>query len=160
ITHPDDWERQQELYQKLERGEIDRFSIKKRYHRLDGKKVNVELSFHRFRDPTGGYQEVSTLVDVTPLVHAQEELAAKEALFRFIFEAAPIGISWRRVDLDGSMVRLINDAHLQLCGLTREQAMQPHIFATVSVPEEYAVQQAFYARLAAGEITHFSVEKR
>src|SRR5262249_12738474 len=67
ITHPDDWDRQQELYQKLERGEIDRFSIRKRYHRLDGKQVNVELSFHRFRDATGGYQEVSTLVDVTPL---------------------------------------------------------------------------------------------
>jgi len=59
----------------------------------------------------------------TPLVQVQEELAAKEAQFRFIFEALPIGISWRRVEGDGTSVRLINDAHLRLAGLTREEAM-------------------------------------
>ena len=160
ITHPDDWEKQQVLYQRLEQGEIDRFSIRKRYLRLDGTEMTAELTFHRFRDATGGYQEVSTLVDVTPLVQAQEQVAAKEAQFRFIFEAAPIGISWRRVNSDGTTVRLINDAHLKLCGLTREQAAEPNAFARISVPEEYAAQQALYQRLAAGEITHFSVEKR
>ena len=160
ITHPDDRAEQQELYQKLEQGEIDHFSVRKRYLRLDGSEVAVELRFDRFRDPTGGYQEVSTLVDVTPLVRAQKEVAVKEAQFRFIFESAPIGISWRRVSADGSVVRLINDAHLKLSGLTREEAMQPNCFAAVSVPEEYAAQQAQYQRLTAGEITHFSIEKR
>jgi PAS domain S-box-containing protein len=160
ITNPDDWARQQELYQKLERGEIDRFSVKKRYQRLDGREVTAELTFHRFRDATGGYQEVSTLVDLSPLVRTQEELATKEAQFRFIFEAAPIGITWRRVNADGTSVRLINDAHLRLCGITREEAATPNVFAGISVPEEYVAQQAQYARLAAGEISHFSVEKR
>ncbi|MGH7945185.1 MAG: PAS domain S-box protein, partial [Opitutaceae bacterium] len=160
ITHPDDWAKQQQLYQKLEQEEIDRFSIRKRYLRLDGTQVTVELTFHRFRDPTGGYQEVSALVDVTPLVSAQEEVAAKESQLRFIFESAPIGISWRRVERNGTAVRLINDAHLTLCGLTREEASEPNCFARISVPEEYADQQVLYRRLAAGEITQFSVEKR
>jgi PAS domain S-box-containing protein len=160
ITHPEDWTQQQDLYAQLERGEIDRFAIKKRYSRLDGREVVVELTFHRFRDPSGAYQEVSTLVDLTPLMRAQEELAAKEAQFRFIFEAAPIGISWRTVATNGDQVRLINDAHLRLCGLNREEIGRPRIFASVSVPEEYAMQQSLYQEMAAGHISHFSIEKR
>jgi PAS domain S-box-containing protein len=103
---------------------------------------------------------MTTLVDVTPLLRAQEEVAAKEAQFRFIFESAPIGILWRRVLPEGPVVRLINDAHLRFCGLTRDEVARPNPFASVSVPEEYAVQQGLYARLAAGEITQFSMEKR
>lgn len=160
ITHPEDWEQQQELYQKLERGAIDRFAVKKRYRRLDGIEVCVELTFHRFRDPKGGYQEVSTLVDVTPLHRAQEELARKEAQFRFIFEAAPIGISWRRGNAAGTQERLFNDAHLRLCGLSRDEVHKAGVFQTISVPEEYAVQLQHYARLVAGEINHFAMEKR
>src|SRR5256885_6184276 len=70
ITHPDDWAAQQELYQKLERGETDRFSIKKRYRRLDGREIWAELTFRRVADAEGNYQEVSTLVDLTPLREA------------------------------------------------------------------------------------------
>ncbi|MDO8541876.1 MAG: PAS domain S-box protein [Opitutaceae bacterium] len=160
ITHPDDWAAQQVLYSKLERGEIDRFSIPKRYRRPGGREIWVELTFHRFRDPGGGYQEVSTLVDVTPLRRAQEEIGRKEAQFRFIFEAAPIGISWRRVKADGTTLRHLNDAHLRLTGLTREESAQPGAFEAVSFPEEYAIQQKLYAQLVAGQINHFSVEKR
>jgi PAS domain S-box-containing protein len=160
ITHPDDWAAQQALYSKLERGDIDRFSIKKRYRRLDKKEVWAELTFHRFRDASGGYQEVSTLVDVTPLQTAQVELQRKEAQFRFIFEAAPIGISWRRVSASGEITRQINEAHLRICGLTREDVLAPGIFQQISIPEEYALQQQHYRRLAAGEISQFSIEKR
>jgi PAS domain S-box-containing protein len=160
ITHPDDWARQQTLYEKLERGEIDRFSLTKRYHRLDGTDASVELTFHRFRDRRGGYQEVSTLVDLTPLKRAQEELERKEAQFRFIFEAAPIGVSWRRVSPNGDTIRLINDAHLRLCGITREDLKQAGTFKRISFPEEYEKQQALYESLSAGVIHEFSLEKR
>ncbi len=160
ITHPDDWRAQQELYGRLERGEIDRFTLKKRYRRLDGREVVAELTFHRFRDPRGGYQEVSALVDVTALHRAQEDLLNQEAQFRFIFEAAPVGILWRRVAADGTETRLTNDANVRLTGLPREALAKPGAFRSVSVPEEYAAQQVQYARLAAGEIPQFSIEKR
>jgi PAS domain S-box-containing protein len=160
ITHPEDWPAQAALHERLERGEIDQFAMKKRYCRLDGTTVWVELTFHRFRDPHGGYQDVSTLVDLTPLQRAQEEVAKKEAQFRFIFESAPIGISWRRSVPNGPVERLFNAAHLVLCGLDRTEIAVPGIFQQISVPEEYAVQQRHYARLVAGEIDQFSMEKR
>jgi PAS domain S-box-containing protein len=160
ITHREDWEKQQALYEQLEQGKIDHFAIKKRYRRLDGRDIWAELTFHRFPDGNGGYQEVSTLVDLTPLQRAQEEIARKEAQFRFIFEAAPIGISWRRASPEGTIERLFNDAHLRLCGLTREDVLKPGVFEHISVPEEYEVQQRHYAKLVAGEIDHFAMEKR
>ncbi len=159
ITHPDDWAAQQVLYQKLERGEIDRFSVKKRYRRLDGRDVTAELTFHRFRDERG-YQEVSTLVDVTPLLRAQEEVATKEALFRFIFESVPIGISWRRSEPGQSPVHMFNAAHLRVCGLLPDEVQEPGAYERISFPEEYAAQQREYARLLAGEIKQLSLEKR
>ena len=45
------------------------------------------------------------LVDVTALHRAQEDLLNQEAQFRFIFEAAPVGILWRRVAADGTETR-------------------------------------------------------
>ncbi len=160
ITHPEDWAAQQVLYQQLEQGKIDRFSIKKRYRRLDGREMVAELTFHRFRDRSG-YQEVSTLVDVTPLLRAQEEIAAKEAQFRFIFESTPIGVSWRRVEPDGTVsAALLNDAHVRICGHTRAELSVPGAFRRISFPEDYAEQEKLYARLAAGETNQFSIEKR
>jgi PAS domain S-box-containing protein len=80
ISDPEQWAAQQELYQRLERREIDRFSIEKRYLRLDGSVVWGELTFHRFWNHDGSFQEVSTVVDLTQLkLQAAELSAAKEA---------------------------------------------------------------------------------
>ena len=80
ISDPAEWTAQQKLYARLERGEIDHFSIEKRYFRFDGSQIWAELTFHRFWNPNGGYQEVTTVVDLTPLKKQAEELgAAKEA---------------------------------------------------------------------------------
>ncbi len=160
ITPPEDWARQAALYERLERGEIDHFALKKRYHRLDGTTVWVEISFHRFRDPRGGYQEVSTLIDLTELQRTQEELARKEGQLRFIFDSLAVGVFWRRHTPDGQIERLINDAHVRMCGLSRDALLVPGAFRGISYPEEYEAQQKLYARLTAGEIGQFSVEKR
>ena len=160
VTHPGDWSVQKDWQAKLERGEIDRFAMRKRFLRAGQPEVWAELSVRRFRDAGGGYQEVSTLVDITPLQRAQEEIVRQEAQFRFIFEATPIGISWRRVTNDDREQRLFNQAHRRLCGLSGEELEHPEIFRTISVPEEYAVQMQHYARLVSGEINDFSMEKR
>ena len=99
-------------------------------------------------------------LDVTERKRFQEELARKEAQFRFIFESSPVGISWRSQSPDGTVVRLVNDAHVRICGLSREEAEQPGAFAAISDPEVMAAQDRSTARLEAGEISEFSMEKR
>jgi len=81
ITPPEDYARQRELFARLDQGEIDRFSLEKRYLRPGREPVWAILSVRRFPNLHGrGYQEVATLVDVTEARRQAEELrAAKEA---------------------------------------------------------------------------------
>ncbi len=159
ITHPDDRAAQDELYQKLERGETDRFSIKKRYRRLDGREVWAELTFRRVRDARGGYQEVSTLVDLTPIKEVQDKLRQQEARFRSIFELVPIGLSWfiasRQVE-----THLVNSAHARITGVPVERCRDPKAYVHATHPEDNLRQQQLTERLLRGDTDHFSLEKR
>ncbi len=121
----------------------------------------VEVDIQPLKDAGGqitGY--MSLQLDITSRKRIQADIARKEAEFRFIFEAVPVGISWRRVAADGTEARLVNEAHLRLCDLTREEIMEPGVFERISVPEEFAAQKILYAQLAAGEIPGLSLEKR
>jgi PAS domain S-box-containing protein len=159
ITHPDDWAAQQALYERLERGEIDRFSIEKRYRRLDGREIWAELTFHRFPDIGGGYQEVSTVVDLTPLKHAQTQLAQQEARFRTIFEFVPVGVSWFIVGRR-SETHLVNSAYARISGVPSDQARIDGVYAAATHPDDWQEQQLLQARLQRGEIDRFTLEKR
>jgi PAS domain S-box-containing protein len=97
---------------------------------------------------------------LTLLKEAQETAANEQARLKFIFEAVPVGISLYSRRLDGTQLRLANDAHLQICGLTRAQAAEMGIFKRISHPEDYARQEELNARLEAGEVKEFSMEKR
>ena len=74
-THPDDALRQAELVKKVERGEIDHFTLDKRYVHPDGKVVWVRLSRRLYRDADGQVtQELNALADITELKQKEEDL--------------------------------------------------------------------------------------
>ncbi len=78
VTHPDDYARHVGLRDRLNRGEIDHYSLERRYLRPDGTIVWTEFSMRYFGAPgTGEWQEVVTLVDITELKRAKE--AAEKA---------------------------------------------------------------------------------
>ncbi|MFA5058903.1 MAG: response regulator, partial [Opitutaceae bacterium] len=80
VSHPDDRAKQDALMDKLYRGEIDHFSMEKRYLHPGGGVVWAVLTMHLFKDrSTGAVQEVTTVVDITEQKRAAEELRqAKE----------------------------------------------------------------------------------
>ncbi|HWZ94384.1 MAG TPA: PAS domain S-box protein [Opitutaceae bacterium] len=160
ITHPEDFRKQAELYKKLEAGEISNFVMEKRYVRPDGTFIWVLFRQARKSHPNGDFEELSITSDITELKRAQEELVTKEAEYRFIFEASPVGISWRIVRPDGTIARHVNEAHLSICGLTREQMDEPGIFVRITNPEDRKKQEELYKKMEAGEITSFSMPKR
>ncbi len=160
-THPDDRERERVEMQRLRRGEVDRFSIEKRFVHADGSVVWAVFSMRLFKDPvTGEAQQISTLIDISPVKAAQAEVALQESRFRFIFESAPIGISWRLLRPDNSEVRLLNDEHLRLGGLTREEAADPDAFFKLTHPEDKVRQTEFTRQLLSGEVSRYAMEKR
>jgi len=88
--------------------------------------------------------------------------ARAQARLQFIFESVPIGICLNREYPDGTVVRLINDAHLQIGGVTREQeeVNRGEIWYRISHPDDYARQDALFQQLVAGKIDRFSIDKR
>lgn len=158
-SHPEDFARQRELVRRYKRGEIDHFSLEKRYLHADGHIVWAALSRRMFLDPTTGQrQSVTTVIDVSELKAAQEEVARERARFKFIFDSVPIGISCVLPGQDGAY--LVNPAHARITGVSVEDSKQPGIFARVSHPEDLARQREFIARYSAGEIDHYTIEKR
>src|SRR5206468_3770202 len=77
----DDNLRQQDLTERLHRGEIDFFELEKRYLHPDGSLIWAVITVRLVTDPvTGERQQIAALVDITQLKRQAEELnASKEA---------------------------------------------------------------------------------
>jgi PAS domain S-box-containing protein len=88
----------------------------------------------------------------------QERLVREEALFRFIYEHAPVGLSW----LEGQRgeTRLVNPAHVRITGVPLEKSHDTANYVAVSHPDDREEQRQQIARLYSGEIDQFSMEKR
>jgi two-component system cell cycle sensor histidine kinase/response regulator CckA len=98
--------------------------------------------------------------NITDYKRAEAALAAEQARFKFIFDSVPLGISLVMNKPDGKLTRLINDAHLRVCGLTREQADIRENFLRISHPDDRAHQAELSRQIVEGKINQFSMEKR
>lgn len=165
ISNPEDMAKQDALRQRYEAGEIDEYSLEKRYLRKDGRLVWVLMSTKGFRREDGSlHQEISTMQDITNLKEAQQEIVQKEAQLRFLFDAVPVGIHLQSVNqLPGQPDRvshLVNEAHLKITGLEAGEIENEKIFSTISDQEEYRIQRAQFEKLQAGEVDRYTLEKR
>ncbi|HEY8995246.1 MAG TPA: PAS domain S-box protein [Lacunisphaera sp.] len=98
--------------------------------------------------------------DLTDVIETEERLAHEQARLQFIFEAMPVGVALDRRYPDGRHERVINDAHVQICGLTREQDQQPGIYSRITHPDDRARQDEFIRLIEDGSLRQYSMEKR
>ena len=99
-----------------------------------------------------------THTDITDLKRAREELLRQEAIFRFIYEHAPVGLSWLKRREEFS--RVVNPAHERITGVPAAKSRDTTNYVSATHPEDRARQRVLEDRLYAGEIDHFSMEKR
>jgi PAS domain S-box-containing protein len=115
---------------------------------LDGRETWAFTSKMPFRDQDG--QIVGTFgisQDITAMKEAEATLAREQARFQFVFDSMPVGAALAHHYPDGRFERIINDAHLRICGLTRAQDQLPGIYRQITHPEDAVRQTELFREL-------------
>lgn len=111
LTHPEDREADQSLFDAMIRGLSARYLSRKRYIHKTGTPVWVEAMADPIKDPDGKVVYATDVtIDVTWRASLEHALQDSERRFRGTFEDAPIAMS--HMDLNGRWIR-VNDC---FCG--------------------------------------------
>ena len=119
LTHPDDIEPNLRLFNPLLAGEIDHFTLNKRYLKKDGSIVHTTIHTRAFRREDGTIDHIVTLIeDITARKQAEEALRNREYLLRNVLDTNPSIIFVKDRD---SKILLGNKALARFYGITLQQ---------------------------------------
>jgi len=160
LVHPDDRRDHEMLRTSRGSGESGRYNAE---YRMKTKAGDWRWILDRgkvvARAPDGTPLRIAgTHTDITDLKHAQATLARQEAQFRFIYEHAPVGLSW--VQRGQAASRLVNAAHERITGVPEARSHDTANYIAATHPDDREAQRAQQQRLYRGEIDYFSLEKR
>ena len=135
ITHPDDLEADLGHLQRLLAGEIETYSIEKRYFRKDGSIVWIYLTVSLTHEPSGepGYF-ISVIQDIGEHKRAEEALYQSEALYRMVVEQAaePIYL----VDVETKRILEFNPTLHRSLGYTIEELRELTLYDILDHDQE------------------------
>ncbi len=114
LSHPDDYEKEEELTRRLVAGEIPGYVLEKRYFHKGGGVVWGQMTAALIRDASGEPSYMLSIVeDITGRKRGEELLRASEAQLRTLFDEAPVGVYL----IDGDFrIRAVNRAALPVFG--------------------------------------------
>jgi len=157
ITLPEERECSTQLVRRLISGELDAVNRERLLLRKNGGTVWVRVTAKIVRDASGkGQYGIAVFEDITERKQIEEALCESEERYREIFEHAPIGIS--EGTIDGKLVRA-NPQLSRILGYSLEELRQMPI-ETLTHPADLEQTRANIAKLLAGEIDSYFMEKR
>jgi PAS domain S-box-containing protein len=141
LTHPDDLDADLTQFNRVMRGEIDAYSLEKRFIRKDGQALVVDLSVRCVRGPDGAVDHfIAMLHDISARKHAEEALRTSEAKARSILNSTGAGMAL--IDRELKVVDC-NEPFAARYGTTRAEAVDRRI--TDFVPEEVVAMRRIVA---------------
>lgn len=107
ITHPDDLEIDLDNVHRLLQGDIQTYTLEKRYICKDGQYIWINLTVSLVRSPTGQpHYFISVIEDINERKQTEEALRKSEAMNRAILQAIPDLLI--RVDREGRHVEMLH----------------------------------------------------
>ncbi len=155
-VHPDDLER---MHQATHRARDHREDLSIQYRIIwpDGNLHWINALGRFYYNVAGDpVRMLGVLTDITERKKAELTLRESEERFRVTFEQAPVGVA--HVDLDGHWLR-VNQTLCDIVGYTREELVSK-TFQDITYPEDLESDLDHVRQLLAGEIEHYSLEKR
>ncbi len=124
ITHPDDLPATEAAVARLLAGEIENFSIEKRYFHKSGSIVWTLVSTALVHQAAGSAPYFATQIqDITAQKHTEQALRFSEQRLRGLYEMSQLGFIFGRVE--GPFVE-VNDAFARMMGYAREELVGTH----------------------------------
>ena len=123
LTHPDDFQADSQVFQRVVNGELDHLHLDKRYLLRDGRLVWASVELSLLRDATGKPEYILGLAtDITDRKRAEDELRASERQLRAFIEDAPVSVAMfdRDIRYIAASRRWVTDygfGHTDLTGL-------------------------------------------
>lgn len=122
VTHPDDQNEDLDFVAQALKGEIENFSLEKRYIRKDKSVILIKLNSSLVRDVSGKpLFFVSQIEDITQAKQLASELAEKEFQYTSLFNNASEYIAV--FDNNGFVID-VNDSLCKLTGLKKEELLK------------------------------------
>ena len=118
--------------------------------RKDGTTFPIDLAVSEIRSWRGEKTFTGVLRDITQPKQAEREALEREARFRNLFEAAPLGIAL--MNAEGAIVSA-NPALVSMFGFTEEESLVGRRFKDLRHPSFVYRNQNRYGRLVKGEST-------
>jgi len=157
-THPDDREQQVVAARKFVAGEVEHYTVEKRYVHPSGRVQWAELTSRFLPGAVAGEQWiVTTLTDINERKRSQTQLQRSESRFRSIFEEAPLGIA--TIDSASGEILQVNAQFATIVGrsILDTEAIN---WQSITNPGDLLEDLDQMARLNAAEISGFQMDKR
>ncbi len=119
LTHPDDLKKDMELFEKFKSGEIESYSIEKRYMNVNGSYIWVKLTIHPLNMKGENKIYFALLEDINEKISAKAELIESERNKSILLSNLP-GIAYRcKFDRDWTM-EFVSEGCYNLTGYKSE----------------------------------------
>lgn len=157
ITHPDDLQLGVSERKQVLSGQLDSYSVEKRFIRQDNQIVHGKISFRALRNADGAVENLLVLVeDISKQKLVQEALRQSEDRLRSYFDAGMIGMA---ITLPEKGFVQFNDKFCQIVGYPREE-LATMSWTDFTHPDDLQLHSAERERVFAGEIDGYTLEKR
>lgn len=157
ITHPDDLQLGVSERKQVLSGQLDSYSVEKRFIRQDNQIVHGKISFWALRNADGAVENLLVLVeDISKQKLVQEALRQSEDRLRSYFDAGIIGMA---ITLPEKGFVQFNDKFCQIVGYPREE-LATMSWTDFTHPDDIDIGAEQRNRLFSGESDSYTLDKR